>query len=75
MIFSMSTSYFHINSFHYFEDYLTTTLTLGARYCHIEKWHSREFDYGVRALNNKSWMKKVKTCWFGSAFFLAQDAC
>jgi hypothetical protein len=29
MIFNMSTSYFHNNSFHYFEDYLMTKLTLG----------------------------------------------
>jgi hypothetical protein len=27
--FNMSTSYFHINSFHYLEDYLMTKLTLG----------------------------------------------
>jgi len=29
MIFNMSTSYFHKISFHYFEDYLMTKLTLG----------------------------------------------
>jgi hypothetical protein len=29
MIFDMLTSYFHNNSFHYFEDYLKTKLTLG----------------------------------------------
>jgi hypothetical protein len=29
MIFNMSISYFHINSFHSFEDYLMTQLTLG----------------------------------------------
>jgi hypothetical protein len=29
MIFNKSTSYFHIISFHYFEDYLMKKLTLG----------------------------------------------
>jgi hypothetical protein len=29
MIFNMSSSYFQKNSFHYFEDYLMTKLTLG----------------------------------------------
>jgi hypothetical protein len=29
MIFNTSTSYLHKISFHYFEDYLTTELTLG----------------------------------------------
>jgi hypothetical protein len=29
MILNISTSYFHNNSFHYFEDYLMTKLTLG----------------------------------------------
>jgi hypothetical protein len=29
MIFNISTSYFHKFSFHYFEDYLMTRLTLG----------------------------------------------
>jgi len=28
MIFNMTTSYFHKSSFHYFEDYLMTKLTL-----------------------------------------------
>jgi hypothetical protein len=32
MIFNMSTLYSHKKSFHYFEDYLMTKLTLGVRY-------------------------------------------
>jgi len=35
LIFNMSTSYFHNNSFHYFDDYLMTKLTLGK----VVRWH------------------------------------
>jgi hypothetical protein len=33
MIFNMSTSHFHKNSFHYFDDYLMSNLTLGYGIC------------------------------------------
>jgi len=47
MIFNMITSYFHKISFHYFEDYLMTKLTLGGKVIASDLMQSRSWNSQV----------------------------
>ncbi len=49
MIFNMSTSYFHKLSFHYFEDYLMTKLTLDS-----QNWNRKNI-FNLPQVANKCW--------------------
>jgi hypothetical protein len=52
MIFNMITSYFHKISFHYFEDYLMTKLTLGGKVIASDLMQSRSWNSQVE---NQFW--------------------
>jgi hypothetical protein len=49
MVFNMSTSYFHKISFHYFENYLMTKLTLRYGNQNFKIWKSYQFMYHLLA--------------------------